>query len=173
MSQKRVTDLIYNVKTKGMPETKQAIDNVKNAANEAAKEQEKLDDVSRSTMSVSMTLVREVNASRLAIVQAHKAITELDPVAALYAFLNVFQVVSTMIPLMKTLRAVSTGAAVAQGVVATLSGMWWLIPLAIAAGAAILAFLQFSGRSMQRGGVVEEEGWYYLHRKEVVINPCA
>ena len=136
---------------------------------EASRSQANLMDVSRSTLSVSMTLIREVNAARLAIVQAHRALTEMDPVAALYAFLNLVQVANTLIPLMKSLQAVAQGTAVAQGIIATLSGMGWMVPIAIAAGAAILAAIQLAGRSKQSGGYVEGTGIYLLHKGEYVV----
>ena len=60
----------------------------------------------------------------------------------------------------------STGAAsAAQAVLATLTGRWWLIPLALAAGAVVYSKI----RSMQAGGPVRETGLYVLHRGEYVV----
>lgn len=43
-----------------------------------------------------------------------------------------------------------------------------LIPIGITLGATALAYW-ISQRSRQFGGVIEETGWYYLHKKETVI----
>lgn len=152
-----------------MNDVKATSEQVSRVVEEAGKSQTQLQDVSRATLSVGITLIREVNAARLAIVQAHRAITEMDPVAALYAFLNIVQVANTLIPLMKSLQAVSQGTAVAHGIIATLSGMGWMVPVAIAAGAAIMAAITIASRSKQMGGYIEETGVYLLHKGEYVV----
>jgi len=60
----------------------------------------------------------------------------------------------------------STGAAsAAQAVLATLTGRWWLIPVALAAGALVYSRV----KSMQTGGTVQDTGLYLLHRGEEVV----
>jgi len=60
----------------------------------------------------------------------------------------------------------STGAAsAAHAILATLTGRWWLIPLALAAGAIIYAKI----KSMQWGGLVPRTGLYVLHKGEEVV----
>jgi hypothetical protein len=75
------------------------------------------------------------------------------------------QVVNNLTVLMNTLKTSTAGAAAAQGILATLTGNWWLIPLAITAGALIYSRIQ----SMQVGGLVRETGPYLLHRGEYII----
>lgn len=56
----------------------------------------------------------------------------------------------------------------AQAAVAAMTPYAWiLIPAMIAAGAGAIAWIE-SQRSMQKGGIVPETGWYYLHKHEYV-----
>ena len=109
--------------------------------------------------------VRSFNAARLAVEQTSRAITDLDPRAAMYGFLNMVQVVRNLNSLMAALRESTGAASAAQAILATLTGRWWLIPLALAAGAVIYSRI----RSMQEGGLVPETGPYLLHRGEAVL----
>lgn len=158
-----------NQASTAMNEVKATSEQVSRMVEETNKSQTQLQDVSRNTLSVGITLIREVNAARLAIVQAHRAITELNPIAALYAFLNIVQVANTLIPLMKSLLGVQKGVLAAEGAISVLSGQAWLIPVAIAGVAALLAAVEMAGRSRQRGGSIEETGIYLLHKGEYVI----
>jgi len=114
---------------------------------------------------VMLMSVRAMNAARLAVEQTSKAITDLDPTAAMYGFLNMMQTVRNLTSLMKMLKDSTGAASAAQAILATLTGRWWLIPLAIAAGALIYAKI----KSMQTGGPVPETGPYLLHRGEYVV----
>jgi len=109
--------------------------------------------------------VRTLNATRLALEQTSKAITDLDPRAAMYGFLNMMQVVRNLTSIMIMLKESTGAASAAQAILATLTGRWWLIPLALAAGAIIYAKI----KSMQMGGFVKESGVYLLHKGEEVI----
>lgn len=120
----------------------------------------------RANMTIVTAGIRGVNAARLAIEQTERAIAKLDPRAAMYAFLNMVQVIRNLTSFLMLLSKVTWAQNAAQAALATLTGQWWLIPLALAAAGAMLAF---GSRSMQWGGEVEEAGWYYLHRKEIVI----
>jgi heme/copper-type cytochrome/quinol oxidase subunit 2 len=109
--------------------------------------------------------VRALTNARQAAEQANKAIRDLDPMMALYAFVNMVQTVQALTSLMKALKASTAAASAAQAILTTLAGAWWLIPLAIAAGALVYSRIQ----SMQAGGIVKETGLYLLHKKEEVV----
>lgn len=118
-----------------------------------------------TTIPTLMTGVRALNATRLAVEQTSKALTELDPEAAVFAFLNMMQVVRNVTSLTRLLKESTGAASAAQAVLAALTGRWWLIPMAIAAGAMVYSYV----RSLQRGGEVERTGLYLLHRGEHVV----
>ncbi len=117
------------------------------------------------TLPMLMMGVRALNATRLAVEQTAKAVTDLDPRAAVYAFLNMMQVVRNVTAVTRMLKESTGAASAAQAVLAALTGRWWLIPMAIAAGAMVYAYV----KSMQRGGPVERTGLYLLHRGEYVV----
>ena len=117
------------------------------------------------TLPVMLMSVRSINAARLAVEQTSKALTDLDPRAAMYGFLNMIQVVRNLTALMTMLKESTGAASAAQAILATLTGRWWMIPLALAAGAVIYAKV----KSMQTGGLVPETGPYLLHRGEEVV----
>jgi hypothetical protein len=79
--------------------------------------------------------------------------------------LDIVHVVMNLTHLMQMLRESTVLASAAQAVLDTLTGAWYLIPLAIAAGAMVAA----STRNMQTGGPVKETGVYLLHRGEYVV----
>jgi len=124
-----------------------------------------------------------------------KALKEGDPMALLMAFMNLLQTleavkrlqestlkmnivnafssgIETIITSVKNLftwlqstRAVQAAIAGIQAMIATLSGQWWLVAAAIAAGVAVAA----AARSMQMGGPVLATGVYLLHKGEYVV----
>jgi hypothetical protein len=109
--------------------------------------------------------MRAVNATRLAITQTTRAITDLNPTALMYGFLNMIQVVRNLTELTRMLRDSTGAAASAQAILAALTGNWWVIPLALAAGALVYSRI----KSMQTGGPVTHTGLYVLHRGEYVV----
>jgi hypothetical protein len=124
-----------------------------------------------------------------------KGLKEADPMALLMAFMNLLQTlegvkrlqestlkmsivnafssgIETVITSVKSLftwlqstRAVQAAIAGIQAMIATLSGQWWLVAAAIAAGVAVAA----AARSMQMGGPVLATGVYLLHKGEYVV----
>jgi len=120
---------------------------------------------SSSTLPTLMMTVRTVNAARLAISQTSNAITELNPVALMYGFLNMIQVVNNLTSLTRLLKNSTASASAAQAVLAGLTGNWYLIPMALAAGALVYSSI----KSMQTGGPVNQTGLYLLHRGEYVV----
>ena len=109
--------------------------------------------------------VRAANAARLAVEQTGKAISELDPRSAINGFMNMLQVTRNLTSLMALLKESTGAASAAQAVLATLTGRWWLVPLALTAGAMVYSRLQ----SMHTGGMVAETGPYLLHKGEYVV----
>lgn len=109
--------------------------------------------------------VRTVNAARLAISQTSNAITELNPVALMYGFLNMIQVVNNLTSLTRMLKDSAASASSAQAILASLTGNWYLVPMALAAGALVYSSI----KSMQTGGPVNQTGLYLLHRGEYVV----
>jgi len=83
----------------------------------------------------------------------------------MYGFLNMMQVVRNLTSLMTMLKDSMGAASAAQAILAALTGRWWLVPLALAAGALVYAKI----KSMQEGGLVPETGPYLLHKGEHVI----
>lgn len=157
--------LEYEVSVTGLGETVIAADTAGKSAEQASNAINNVRMGASRTLPTLMMSIRAVNATRLAVEQTSKAISDLDPRAALYAFLNMMQVVRNLTSLMSMLKESTGAASAAQAILATLTGRWWLIPLAIAAGALIYSRI----RSMQLGGLVPETGVYLLHSGEHVI----
>lgn len=152
--------LEYVVSVTGLDEAAASLNSARGMALQAQSAVSRTRETTNQSLPVMIMGVRSLNALRLAVEQASKAITTFDPRAALYSFLNMVQVVRNLITLTRMLRESTGAAAAAEAVLAALTGRWWLIPLAIAAGAAVYAHI----RSMQLGGLVEETGLYLLHR---------
>jgi len=155
----------YEVTVSGLGEAAAAAREAGSSAEQASAAMNNVHSGASRTLPTLMAGVRLLNATRLAVEQASKALTSLDPEAALYAFLNMIQAVTSLTRLMRMLRESTAAASAAQAILATLAGQWWLIPLAIAAGALVYARI----RSMQAGGPVRETGLYVLHRGELVV----
>ncbi|RJS88451.1 hypothetical protein DRO56_02285 [Candidatus Bathyarchaeota archaeon] len=155
----------YVVSVTGLEEARASLNSARGMALQAQSAVNGTREATTQSLPILLMGVRSLNALRLAVEQASKAITTFDPRAALYSFLNMIQVVRNLITLTRMLKESTGAAAAAEAVLAALTGRWWLIPLAIAAGAAIYAHI----RSMQQGGIVEETGLYLLHRGEVVL----
>ena len=157
-------ELEYEVSVTGLGEAAITAENAGKSADQAAAALNNAEVHGSRTLPVMLMSVRALNASRLAVQQTSRAITELDPQAALYGFLNMMQVVRNLTSLTNLLRESTGAASAAQAILATLTGNWWIIPVALAAGAIVYSKI----RSMQTGGSVDETGIYYLHRGEYV-----
>ena len=158
-------ELEYQVSVKGLGEAAIAAESAAKSAGQAQAAVASVREQGNRTLPMMLMSVRALNATRLAVEQTSRAITELDPRAAMYGFLNMIQVVRNLSSLMRMLRESTGAASAAQAVLATLTGRWWLIPLALAAGAVVYSKI----RSMQAGGPVQETGLYVLHRGEYVV----
>jgi len=158
-------DLEYNVQVTGLGEAQAAASSASESADQAAASLQNAQALSNSSLPTMLMSVRAFNAARLAITQTTRAVTDLNPTALLYGFLNMIQVVRNLTQLTKMLKDSTGAAASAQAILAALTGNWWVIPLALAAGALVYSRI----RSMQTGGVVPETGVYLLHKRERVI----
>jgi len=159
-------DLEYNVQVTGLEQAQASANSASESANQAAASLQNAQAMSSSSLPTMLMTIRAMNASRLAITQTSRAITKLNPTALMYGFLNMIQVVRNLTQLTKMLKDSTGAAASAQAILATLTGNWWVIPLALAAGALVYSRI----KSMQAGGVVPETGLYLLHKKERVIS---
>ena len=157
--------LEYEVSVTGLGEAAITAESAGKSASQASLALEGARSSSSRTLPVMLMSVRTLNAARLAVEQTSKAITDLNPTAAMYAFLNMMQVVRNLTSLTIMLKNTTGAASAAQAILATLTGNWWLIPLALAAGAIVYAKI----RSMQEGGFVQETGPYLLHKGEEVV----
>ena len=158
-------ELEYRVSVSGLGEAAASAQSAGASAAQAAASLNAAQAQGSRTLPTMMMSVRAFNAARLAVEQTSRAITELDPRAALYGFLNMIQVVRNLTSLMNMLRESTGAASAAQAILATLTGRWWLIPLALAAGAVIYSKI----KSMQTGGIIPETGPYLLHKGEEVV----
>jgi len=158
-------ELEYRVSVTGLSEATASAQSAGASAAQAATSMNAAQVQGSRTLPTMLMSVRSMNAARLAVEQTSRAITELDPRAAMYGFLNMIQVVRNLTSLMNTLKTSTGAASAAQAILATLTGRWWLIPLALAAGAVIYSKI----KSMQIGGVIPETGPYLLHRGEEVV----
>jgi hypothetical protein len=157
-------ELEYEVSVNGLSEAAVTAENAGKSADQAAAALNSAESQGSRTLPVMLMSVRALNASRLAVQQTSRAITELDPQAALYGFLNMMQVVRNLTTLTNLLKESTGAASAAQAILTTLTGNWWIIPIALAAGALVYAKI----KSMQTGGPVNETGLYLLHEGEYV-----
>lgn len=158
-------DLEYNVQVTGLGEAQAAANSASESADQAAAALQNAQTMSSSSLPTMLMTMRAVNATRLAITQTTRAITDLNPTALMYGFLNMIQVVRNLTELTRMLRDSTGAAASAQAILAALTGNWWVIPLALAAGALVYSRI----KSMQTGGPVTHTGLYVLHRGEYVV----
>jgi len=123
---------------------------------------------SRRNLTILTLAVRDANALRLAVTQTSRAIRELNPAAAMYAFLNIIQVIRNTMSLLDLLRKKQQTAIFAQTLLQGLSGPpgWALIAGAVVTAGVVSAMVE---GSLQRGGYISRAGRYYLHRGEVVV----
>jgi len=159
------TELEYRVRVTGLEEATVQANAASRSAGQASTALQSVRTRGSSSLPVLMMSIRSLNATRLAVQQTTRAINELDPSAALYAFLNMIQVVGNLTALTRMLQDATGAASAAQAVLATLTGRWYLIPLAIAAGALVYSRV----RSMEEGGPVRHTGVHYLHEGEYVV----
>lgn len=155
----------YRVTVTGLEEAAAAAEAAGRSAAQASNAVNGLQSGASRALPILTTSLRAVNSTRLAVEQTAKALATMNPEAVLYALLNMASVVTSLTRLMRTLRESTAVASAAQAVLATLTGRWWLIPLALAAGALVYSRVQ----AMQSGGPVRETGLYVLHRGEYVV----
>jgi len=155
----------YRVTVTGLEEAAAAAEAAGRSAAQASNAVNGLQSGASRALPILTTSLRAVNSTRLAVEQTAKALVTMNPEAVLYALLNMASVVTSLTRLMRTLRESTAVASAAQAVLATLTGRWWLIPLALAAGALVYSRVQ----AMQSGGPVRETGLYVLHRGEYVV----
>ena len=155
----------YRVQVTGLTEAQAAANAAGESARQASSALTTVQTQSTSSLPILMMTVRAVNAARLAVTQTSRAITELNPVALMYGFLNMIQVVNNLTHLTRMLKETTASASAAQAILAGLTGNWYLVPLALAAGALVYSKIQ----SMQTGGPVTQTGLYLLHRGEYVV----
>ena len=158
-------DLEYNVQVTGLEEAQASANSASESANQAAAALQNAQAMSSSSLPTMLMTMRAVNATRLAITQTTRAITDLNPTALMYGFLNMIQAVRNLTVLTGMLKDSTGAAASAQAILAALTGNWWVIPLALAAGALVYSRI----KSMQAGGPVAHTGLYMLHRGEYVV----
>ena len=158
-------DLEYNVQVTGLEEAKVSANAAAESANQASAAMNVAQVQSSSSLPTMIMTMRAANAARLAVSQTSKAVTELNPTALMYGFLNMMQVVNNLTSLTRKLKDSSGAAASAQAILATLTGNWWIIPVALAAGALVYSRV----KSMQAGGKVTFTGLHYLHKGEYIV----
>lgn len=158
-------DLEYNVQITGLEEVQASANSAASSANHASKAIQSAQAQGNSSLPTMIMAIRSANAARLAISQTTRAITDLNPTALMYGFLNMMQVVNNLTSLTRMLKDSTGAAARAQAVLVTLTGNWWLIPVALAAGALVYSRI----RSMQSGGEVTYTGLHLLHKGETVL----
>lgn len=165
MSETEFTGIInFMVQTSGITEQQQAMLQLGEEADRMAlRQREMMEQLNRIQMSV-----RGINAARLAVQQTSRAIRQLNPSAALYAFLNIVQVLRNLQSWLKMVQAEQTKTLFQQTMINLMSGPagWAVIAGALVGAGVVMAAIE---GSFQRGGTVGREGLYYLHRGEHVI----
>jgi len=155
----------YRVTVTGLEEAAAAAEAAGRSAAQASNAVNGLQSGASRALPILTTSLRAVNSTRLAVEQTAKALATMNPEAVLYALLNMASAVTSLTRMMRALRESTAVASAAQAVLAALTGRWWLIPLALAAGALVYSRVQ----AMQSGGPVGETGLYLLHRGEYVV----
>jgi hypothetical protein len=157
--------LIYSIQVTGLDLVRAQTDSAARSAELATNSVRMLQGQGLRTMPLVMNALQTVNALRSSVDHATRAVETLNPEAMVYALLGMISVAQNLMQVMRLLRESTVTAAAAQAVLDTLAGAWWLIPLAITAGAMVAS----SVRSMRTGGEVGETGLYLLHRGEFVV----
>ena len=158
-------DLEYSVQVTGLGEAAASANAAAQSAGQAYAALQGVQAQGGGTVATLAMTLRTLNSTRLAVTQTSRAINDMNPAALMTSFMGMIQVVNNLTSLTRRLRESTAAAGAAQAILATLSGHWWLIPLAIAAGALVYSRMQ----SMQAGGPVERTGIYMLHRGEYVV----
>jgi hypothetical protein len=158
--------LVYSVQVLNLAEVQQQADRVARSADLASRSQQELQLSSRQTLSLMVNGLQVFTTTQHAIMSVQRALKESNPLNWVTAFLSLLSVAINLTQVMRLLQRSTAAAASAQAIVSTLAGAWWLIPLALSAGAMIYAA---SMRSYQAGGPVNQTGVYLLHRGEYVV----
>ena len=159
------TSLTYTVSVTGLDQVKAQADSAARSADLASNSISALQGQGVRTMPLVMNALQTVTSLHHSVENVTKALQTMNPEAMVYALLSMVSVVTNLMQVMRLLRESTATAAAAQAILDTLTGGWWLIPLAITAGALIAS----SVRSMQTGGPIQETGIYLLHRGEYVV----
>ena len=158
-------DLEYNVQVTGLEEARAAAVAAAESSQQASVAMADARVQGGSAVPSLLLVVRSLNSANLAIKQTVKGIEDLNLSSLMYGFLSMVQVIRNLTRLTRTLKDSSSAAAGAQATLAALTGNWWIIPVALAAGALVYSQL----RSMQSGGPVTYTGLHYLHEGEYVL----
>jgi hypothetical protein len=157
--------LVYRVQVTGLDAAKAAAESASAGAEAARSALGGLQATGAQTLPLLASGLHTVNSMRMGVENLGRALSTLNPEAALHALLNMASVAANLSRVMRQLRETTATASAAQATLSVLSGGLWLVPLAIAAGALVYQSL----RSMQAGGPVAETGAYLLHRGEYVV----
>ena len=161
-----VGTLVYSVQVLNLAEVQQQADRVAKSADIASRSQRDLQLGTRQSLSLMANGLQIFTTTQHAIMSIQRALREANPEAWVTAFLSLLSVAMNLTQVMRQLQRSTAAAASAQAIVNTLAGAWWLIPLAITAGALIYSA---SMKSFQTGGPVNQTGVYLLHRGEYVV----
>jgi hypothetical protein len=161
-----VGTLVYNIQVLNLTEVQQQADRVAKSADVASRSQQDLQVNSRQTLSLMVNGLQVFTTTQHAISSVQRALKEMSPESWVTAFLSLLSVAVNLMQVMRLLQKSTAAAASAQAIVDTLAGAWWLIPLAIAAGAMVYTA---SMKSYQSGGPVNQTGVYLLHKGEYVV----
>ena len=159
------TSLTYTVAVTGLDQVKAQADSAARSADLASSSVKGLQSQGIRTMPLVLNALQTVNSLRSSVDNITRAMETMNPEAMIYALLSMISVATNLMQVMRLLRESTATAAAAQAVLDALAGAWWLIPLAITAGAMVAQSI----RSMQTGGPVAETGVYLLHRGEYVV----
>ncbi len=161
-----VGTLVYNVQVLNLAEVQQQADRVARSADAASRSQRDLQLSTRQSLSLMANGLHIFTTTQHAIMSVQRALKESNPQNWVTAFLSLLSVAVNLTQVMRLLQRSTAAAASAQAIVSTLAGAWWLIPLALTAGALVYSA---SMKSYQAGGPVNQTGVYLLHRGEYVV----
>jgi hypothetical protein len=161
-----VGTLVYNIQVLNLTEVQQQADRVAKSADVASRSQQELQMGTRQSLLLMVNGLQIFTTTQHAIMSLQRALKESSPEAWISAFLSLLSVAVNLTQVMRLLQKSTSVAASAQAIVDTLAGAWWLIPLALTAGALVYSA---SMKSYQSGGPVNQTGVYLLHKGEYVV----
>lgn len=161
-----VGTLVYNVQVLNLTQVQQQAEAAARSADLASRSQQELQLSTRQTLSLMVNGLQIFTTTQHAVASVQRALMEANPTAWVSALLSLLSVAANLVQVMHLLQRSTAAVAAAQAIIDTLAGAWWMIPLAIAAGAMIYSA---SMKSYQAGGSVNQTGVYFLHKGEYVI----